>query len=234
MKLFKMKYLTTSLLILSFVYACQNDKVVAKEKTVLGKVVYLDDHSPVNNCNIKVFMYSDLSKSDIEIERTSVNSAGEFKISIPNNNTDGVKIMAYPNEILDNSEIPFEQSTIDLESAYDDENEEQVLVIEVKRTGKDQTADKTDLNRTEILQQNYPNPFNPTTKIRFELPGSSTVTLKVYTMNGSDVATLVNNEKLEKGMNEYEFNASELPSGIYIYSLNAGNYSENRKMILIK
>ncbi|MBK8553071.1 MAG: T9SS type A sorting domain-containing protein [Ignavibacteria bacterium] len=84
------------------------------------------------------------------------------------------------------------------------------------------------------LNQNFPNPFNPSTLIRFELPETSEVTLKIYSMNGADVATLVDNRHLNQGINEVEFNAGDLPSGIYIYSLNAGNFTENRKMILLK
>lgn len=83
------------------------------------------------------------------------------------------------------------------------------------------------------LEQNYPNPFNPTTKISFSLPEMSFVSLKVYDMLGREITTLVNETKSD-GKYEVEFNASELPSGIYLCVLNTGNYQNTRKMLLIK
>jgi hypothetical protein len=93
------------------------------------------------------------------------------------------------------------------------------------------------------LLQNYPNPFNPSTKIKFTIPLSDNpllggargglVTLKVYDILGNEIATLVNEEKPE-GEYEVEFNATELPSGIYFYKLQAGSFSETKKMILLK
>lgn len=83
------------------------------------------------------------------------------------------------------------------------------------------------------LQQNYPNPFNPTTTISWQLPVGGLQTLKVYDMLGREVATLVNGYKLA-GKHEIKFNASDLPSGIYLYRLKAGNYFQTKKMILMK
>jgi len=83
------------------------------------------------------------------------------------------------------------------------------------------------------LYQNYPNPFNPSTKIKFQIPENSFVTLKVYDVLGNEVATLVNQEK-PIGSCNVEFDASSLPSGIYLYQLQAGNYFETKKMILLK
>lgn len=84
------------------------------------------------------------------------------------------------------------------------------------------------------LSQNYPNPFNPTTSIRFELPSASNVTLKVYNVRGQLVEILVNNEQVSAGYKEVEFNATNLASGIYFYSIQAGNFTATKKMILIK
>ncbi|MCO6472379.1 MAG: T9SS type A sorting domain-containing protein, partial [Melioribacteraceae bacterium] len=83
------------------------------------------------------------------------------------------------------------------------------------------------------LTQNYPNPFNPTTKISFSLPQADVVTLKVYDILGSEVATLVN-EKLEAGVYEFNFNASNLPSGAYIYRIQTDNFQSTKKMMLLK
>ncbi|MFH1196052.1 MAG: T9SS type A sorting domain-containing protein [bacterium] len=83
------------------------------------------------------------------------------------------------------------------------------------------------------LSQNFPNPFNPTTKISFSLPQADVVTLKVYDMLGSEVATLVNG-KLEAGKYEYDFNANNLPSGAYVYRITTNNFTSVKKMMLLK
>jgi len=83
------------------------------------------------------------------------------------------------------------------------------------------------------LEQNYPNPFNPSTRITYSLPEASFVTLKVYDILGREVVTLVNEAK-PSGKYEVEFDASELPSGTYVYKLTAGNYQTIRKMLFIK
>ncbi len=84
------------------------------------------------------------------------------------------------------------------------------------------------------LKQNFPNPFNPTTKIRFDIPKLSNVTLKVYNIAGQEVATLVNNEVVSAGVKEVTFDATKLASGIYFYTLQAGDFKETKKMILMK
>lgn len=93
-------------------------------------------------------------------------------------------------------------------------------------------------NGTEIptafkLEQNYPNPFNPSTKINFSLPKSGAVKLTVYDSKGSEVETLVNDNK-QAGNYTVSFNASMLSSGLYFYKLTANGLSEVKKMMLIK
>ena len=83
------------------------------------------------------------------------------------------------------------------------------------------------------LEQNYPNPFNPSTTIRYSIPTSEFVTLKVYDVLGNEVATLVNEEK-PAGSFEVNFSAVELSSGIYFYKLQVGSFIETKKMILLK
>ena len=83
------------------------------------------------------------------------------------------------------------------------------------------------------LAQNFPNPFNPTTKIRFGLPEASSVVLKVYNILGEEVAKLVNQE-LQAGFHTFNFDASQLSSGLYIYRIEAGNFVEVKKMMLMK
>jgi len=84
------------------------------------------------------------------------------------------------------------------------------------------------------LAQNYPNPFNPSTKLRFGLPQESNVTLTIYNILGEQVDKLINNDLLKAGWYEYDFNASKLPSGNYIYRITAGNFTQTKKMSIIK
>jgi len=96
------------------------------------------------------------------------------------------------------------------------------------------------------LEQNYPNPFNPTTTIRFTLEEPSIVTLKIYTMLGEEIETLLSGEALDEGAWDYDFNAARLSSGIYMYQITVQtegdpdegtgpeSYREVKKMLLLK
>jgi len=83
------------------------------------------------------------------------------------------------------------------------------------------------------LSQNYPNPFNPGTTIKFSIPQSSNVSLKIFNTLGQEVSTLIN-QNMESGVHTINFDASQLNSGIYFYRLDAGSYSEVKKMTLLK
>ncbi|MDD3559670.1 MAG: T9SS type A sorting domain-containing protein [Melioribacteraceae bacterium] len=90
-----------------------------------------------------------------------------------------------------------------------------------------------------VLHQNYPNPFNPSTKIKFSIPAGSvyskyvTVSLRVFDLLGSEIAVLLN-KQISPGNYEVEFNAENLPSGIYFYKLNLNNFSQTKKMVLLR
>ncbi len=91
------------------------------------------------------------------------------------------------------------------------------------------------------LEQNYPNPFNPNTKIRYTIPAGGKhnktsqayAVLKIYNILGSEIATLVNEEK-QQGVYEVSWNASNLPSGVYFYRLQVGTLAQTKKMILLR
>lgn len=83
------------------------------------------------------------------------------------------------------------------------------------------------------LYQNFPNPFNPVTKIKFDIAKLSTVKLIIYDVLGREIAAPLN-EKLQPGTYEVEWNGTNYTSGVYFYRLEAGNYVETRKMILMK
>jgi len=98
-----------------------------------------------------------------------------------------------------------------------------------------------DLPKSYELSQNYPNPFNPSTKIIYTIPSviasgtkqSQLITIKVYDILGNEVATLVNEEK-EPGIYEVEFSAANLASGIYIYRLHSSEFTDTKKMVLLR
>jgi hypothetical protein len=87
--------------------------------------------------------------------------------------------------------------------------------------------------QTISLGQNYPNPFNPATRIVYKLNKEEKVTLKIFNVLGEEITTLVN--KVESAGNyDVTFNASNLPSGIYLYRMQAGSFIQTKKMILLK
>jgi len=91
----------------------------------------------------------------------------------------------------------------------------------------------TTVSKDFRLHQNYPNPFNPVTNIKFEVTKLENVSLKIFDMLGKEVATLVN-KKLTPGTYQVDFNAANLTSGIYFYTISAGDFVDTKKMMLIK
>ena len=90
-----------------------------------------------------------------------------------------------------------------------------------------------DLLNSFALMQNYPNPFNSTTEISFDILQQSYVSLKIYDLSGREVTTLVN-ENLIGGSYKTIFNADDIPSGMYIYRLQVGEFQEERKLLILR
>lgn len=108
--------------------------------------------------------------------------------------------------------------------------------INLTGIGKDDAVSVDDeilQSLTFSLSQNYPNPFNPLTSIHYAIGKRQFVTLKVYDILGNEIVTLVNDEK-SAGNYEVNFNASNIPSGVYFYRLQAGSFIQTKKMILLK
>jgi hypothetical protein len=100
----------------------------------------------------------------------------------------------------------------------------------------DNAADENDhsIPGSFKLYQNYPNPFNPSTQIQFDLAKNMNVTLSVFNVLGQEVATLLNDKPLSAGAQVIEFDATNLPSGVYVYQMKANGLTQSRKMVVLK
>jgi hypothetical protein len=162
---------------------------------------------------------TELNNQMFEIERRS--SEGEY---ITIGYVDGNGTTTEPQEytFIDNSSLTgtffYRLKQIDFGGRYEYSDE-----IEVEVTGP----------LAFELGQNYPNPFNPTTSINYSIPESGFVTLDVYNLLGEKVGTLVNGVQ-EAGRYEINFDASNLASGVYVYSLRSGSFNLVKKMLLMK
>lgn len=106
-----------------------------------------------------------------------------------------------------------------------------ILVVAYEGTPTNITG--IDVVEEYYLQQNYPNPFNPSTKIKYQIPETGFVSLKVFDVLGNEVADLVNENK-PTGSYEVTFDASNLPTGVYFYTLSVSDFVNTKKMLLIK
>jgi hypothetical protein len=112
-----------------------------------------------------------------------------------------------------------------LSTDSDYSNEASLVVVGVKK--------EEGIPTEYSLSQNYPNPFNPTTKLKFALPKTVLTKLIIYDLLGREVETIINKE-LEAGYYEVEFNANQFSTGIYLYKIQAGDFLQTKKMILMK
>jgi hypothetical protein len=158
----------------------------------------------------------DANSTFAPVEYVSATNLRVTGASIGDQNLAGIPLAAVPTDIDGNVRS--------LENPYKGAFESDAISTSVEQL---QTAQEFKLN------QNYPNPFNPTTTISFVLPTASNVTLQVYTVTGQLVATLVN-ESRAAGEHSVNFNASNLSSGVYIYRITAGSFTQTQRMTLVK
>ncbi len=115
-------------------------------------------------------------------------------------------------------------------------DEDGFIVDDISVTGSSTAVSEQDdaVPTVFTLYQNHPNPFNPSTQISFALPTALKVTLKVFDLTGKEVATLLRNEHRAAGAHEVIFEAGQLAGGVYLYRLQAGEWVETKRMVLIR
>lgn len=157
--------------------------------------------------------------------------------SIPDSNTGGTDSKpgrVYIKYIEDGGKVYYDRRNIDLGSYAGN----QLFLFDTKSmklidSSLSVVAEVSVARRALELSQNFPNPFNPTTIINYQLPVNSFVTLKIYDILGREVAVLINGLR-NAGYYSVIFNGTNLSSGVYFYRLQAGAYSETKKLLLLK
>lgn len=201
-----------------------------------GTVYSTETNQPVSSGHVEILDFN--QNPPVVLYVAQIHSTGNYGLAnlVFPNELDGIRIMAYPSDLswdINNQHDGFgsppaggntPSGPINLSNAQVFENAH-ILDIYV---------DWLESVNSYSLEQNYPNPFNPKTLISFGIPVAGNVTLKVYDMSGKVVATLYNNEFLSEGLRRVEFDGSELSSGVYFYSIVTNEFSDIKKMILIK
>ncbi len=171
-----------------------------------------------NNVNLNWQTATEVNNYGFEIEKTKNNAWEKIGFVEGHGNSNSPKEYSFIDESTQNGKYSYRLKQIDFDGKF-----EYSSVVEVDFKSMNDFA----------LEQNYPNPFNPTTMIKYSVPTKEFVSLKIYDILGNKVADLVNENK-EAGNYEVSFDASNYPSGLYIYSITAGSFKQVRKMMLVK
>jgi len=173
-----------------------------------------------NNVNLAWSTATEKNNRGFEIQRKT--GSGDFQavgfISGKGTTTE-VQNYSFVDKNLSNGTYTYRLKQVDYDGTYTYSQEVEASLSTVKSFS---------------LEQNYPNPFNPVTTIKYSLPSQAVVTLKIYNALGENVVTLLNNTTQEAGIHNISFDASNLPSGVYMYSIQAGNNIQSKKMLLMK
>lgn len=173
-----------------------------------------------NNVNLNWTTSTETNNAGFNIERSTINGSWQKITNVTGNgNSTTGHSYSFTDKNLNIGSYNYRLKQIDFNGNYEYFNLSNEVSIGV--------PDKFNLS------QNYPNPFNPSTKINFNLPTDGKVSLKIFDMSGKELMTLVNEVKTA-GYYSVSFNASEIPSGVYFYSLSADNFTATKKMILVK
>lgn len=170
------------------------------------------DAAPVSCANVRIMLSTDGGTTFPTVLAQSEVNDGSALVTLPeiSTTTARVRVEALGNVFYDMSNANFEINPIGII------NHQTGIPVEFG------------------LMQNFPNPFNPTTVVTYAIPKKSAVTLKVYDAVGRYITTLVNNELKTEGYYNVEFDASSMASGIYYYQLTAGDFTDTKKMIMVK
>jgi photosystem II stability/assembly factor-like uncharacterized protein len=162
---------------------------------------------------------SEINNQGFEIQR-STEGVEYFTVGFVNGHgtTTEQQNYSYSDKNLDNGKYFYRLKQVDYDGSYDYSD-----VVEVEWRAFN----------SYLLEQNFPNPFNPTTTIGYGLQNKSNVKITILNAIGEEVAVVLNEER-EAGFHRVEFNAANLPSGVYFYQLRAGDFVETKKMILLK
>lgn len=162
---------------------------------------------------------TEVNNSGFSVERKSAKSEFEEVGFVPGfGSTTEPKSYSFTDQNLENSTYIYRLKQIDFDGTFEYSNEVEVEI---------------NVPATFNLEQNYPNPFNPSTNIKYSIPEAGNVNLAVYNLVGEEVAVLVNGN-VEPGQYDVTFDASDLPSGIYLYKLQSNNSVQTKKMMLLK
>lgn len=202
-----------------------------------GTIYNSQSNQPVRSGHVKILDFN--VDPPAMLYAGLISSYGTYSlVDLTFEDLDGIRIMAYPSDIswdfegvLDGGSTPPPPGNNPGSNGPINLTEAQIINNEYFL---DIFVDWIENAKSFELQQNYPNPFNPKTVISFGIPVPTNVTLKVYDMNGKEVATLFNNEFLSEGLRRVEFDGSNLSSGVYFYSVVTNEFSDIKKMILIK
>ncbi|MFA6978909.1 MAG: T9SS type A sorting domain-containing protein [Ignavibacteriaceae bacterium] len=162
---------------------------------------------------------TEVNNNGFEVERNSTASWSKIGFVEGNGTTTTPKKYSFHDENLPDGKYSYRLKQIDFDGRFEYSHS---VVVEI-----------SDAPKVFALSQNYPNPFNPSTKIKFSIPQTSFVTLKVYDMLGKEIITLINEEKTI-GNYEIDFNASNLSSGVYFYKIQASSFIDTKKFILLR
>ncbi len=207
----------------------------------------LDLFSPPSNfCDINISLFNkDLETNYKYLQteyRQNIGEGQEYNVMVKNTSGHSVNLEQIGAEnftnyevfLLDRNSMKFynlkTSDNIEINSSSSEKDYGLFVGTEAYMLGKE----KTFLPSNYELFQNYPNPFNPATRIKFALPVSSKVSLKIYNILGQLVAVLINNRDYDEGYHEVEFIATSLSSGVYFYRITADSYTSTKKMLIIK
>jgi hypothetical protein len=171
-----------------------------------------------NSIRLDWYTATEINNYGFEVERKSSNNWQKIGFVQGHGNSNSPKQYSFTdNKLIGGSKFQYRLKQTDNDGQFEYSN-----IIEVKVIPKEY-----------LLSQNYPNPFNSSSIIKYSIPKSSQVSLKIFNTLGEELETLVNEER-PVGSYEVNWNAGNLPSGVYFYSLQAGDFVQARKMILLK